>query len=64
MPFQLGTAELIIILVIIVVLFGAGRISRVAGELGRGIREFRNGLQSDEEEQESVAQEKLTSSSE
>ena len=44
MPFRLGPTELIIILVIIVVLFGAGRISKIAGELGQGIREFRKGI--------------------
>ena len=42
--------ELIIILVIVLLLFGVGRISKIAGELGRGIREFREGLSSDEEE--------------
>lgn len=36
--------ELIIILVIILLLFGPGRLSKVAGEIGRGIREFRSGL--------------------
>jgi len=42
---QLGTTELIIIGVIVLVLFGAGRISRIFGELGSGIRQFREGLQ-------------------
>jgi len=42
-------AELIIILVIVVLLFGVGRISKVAGELGRGIREFRKGLSGEDE---------------
>ena len=49
MPFQLGPTELIIILVIIIILFGAGRIGKIAGELGQGIREFRKGLSPDEE---------------
>jgi len=39
-----GLPELIIILVIIVILFGPGRIGKVAGELGKGIRSFRDGL--------------------
>ena len=39
-----GLPELIIILVIIVILFGPGRIGKVAGELGKGIRSFREGL--------------------
>jgi sec-independent protein translocase protein TatA len=47
--FNLGPTELIIILIIIIVLFGAGRISKIAGELGQGIREFRKGLSGDEE---------------
>ena len=49
MPFNLGPTELIIILVIIIILFGAGRISKIAGELGQGIREFRKGLSSEED---------------
>ena len=48
MPFNLGPTELIIILVIIIVLFGAGRISKIAGELGQGIREFRKGISSED----------------
>jgi sec-independent protein translocase protein TatA len=39
-----GLPELLIILVIIVLLFGPGRIGKVAGELGKGIRNFRDGL--------------------
>ena len=45
---HLGPTELIIILVIIVVLFGVGRISKIAGEMGSGIRAFKHGLQDDE----------------
>ena len=38
------SAEWIIILVIVVLLFGPGRISKIAGELGRSIKSFREGL--------------------
>jgi sec-independent protein translocase protein TatA len=41
---QLGPLELVIILVIIILLFGVGRIGKIAGELGSGIRSFRDGL--------------------
>lgn len=44
-----GPTELLIILAIILVLFGVGRISKIAGEMGRGIREFRKGLSVDSE---------------
>lgn len=54
---NLGPTELIIILVIVVLLFGVGRLSRIGGELGRGIREFRSGLKTDEEEASAQQQE-------
>lgn len=47
-----GTAEIIIVLVIVVLLFGVGRISKIAGELGRGIKEFRKGLSDDQPAEE------------
>ena len=48
-------AELIIILVIVLLLFGPGRIGRIAGELGKGIRSFREGLTEKGEETEKSA---------
>lgn len=48
----LGGWELVIILVIVLLLFGAGRITKIAGELGGGIRAFREGLKGDKEELE------------
>ena len=44
-----GPTELIIILVIVVVLFGVGRIGKIAGEMGSGIRAFREGLKGDDD---------------
>jgi sec-independent protein translocase protein TatA len=46
--FHLGTTELIIIMVIVILLFGAGRIGKIAAEMGKGIRDFQKGLKSDE----------------
>ena len=46
---EFGLPELLIILVIIVILFGPGRIGKVAGELGKGIRSFKDGLTGKEE---------------
>jgi len=43
-------AELIVILVIVLLLFGPGRIGKVAGELGKGIKAFREGLGKDKPE--------------
>ena len=47
-----GIPELLIILVIIVVLFGPGRIGKIAGELGSGIKAFKDGLGSNKKEEE------------
>lgn len=50
MPIRIGVPELLIILVIIILLFGVGRIGKVAGELGSGIRSFREGLKTQDDE--------------
>ena len=46
---QLGVPELLIILAVVVILFGVGRIGKIGKELGTGMREFRKGLQGDDE---------------
>lgn len=53
----LGAPELIIILVIVLVLFGVGRISKIAGEMGSGIRAFKDGLQGNDAEKENQEEE-------
>jgi sec-independent protein translocase protein TatA len=47
-------AEWVFILLIVLLLFGPGRIGRIAGELGRGIRSFREGLGKDKTDDEQV----------
>ncbi|MCB9455716.1 MAG: twin-arginine translocase TatA/TatE family subunit [Anaerolineaceae bacterium] len=42
---NLGGTELLIILVIVLLLFGVGRVSRIGGELGSAVANFRKGLQ-------------------
>jgi sec-independent protein translocase protein TatA len=49
--------ELIIVLIIVVVLFGAGRVSKLGGELGTAIREFRKGLNENEAKKDETADE-------
>ena len=41
---RIGPTELIIVLVIVLILFGVGRIGKIAGELGSGIKAFKDGL--------------------
>lgn len=47
--FHLGTTELIILLVIVILLFGVGRIGKIASELGRGVRDFQKGIKGDDD---------------
>jgi sec-independent protein translocase protein TatA len=55
MPFirDFGLPELLIILVIVILLFGPGRLGKIAGELGKGIRSFREGISGGKDEDKS-----------
>lgn len=46
----LGFPELLIILAVVLILFGVGRISKIGGELGKGIKAFREGVRDGQEE--------------
>lgn len=50
--FGLSPLELTAILTVVILLFGVGRIGKIAGELGSGIRAFRKGIQDTTEETE------------
>ncbi len=44
----IGPTELIIVLVIIIIVFGVGRLPEVGGALGKGIKEFRKATTEEE----------------
>jgi sec-independent protein translocase protein TatA len=46
---DIGAPELIIILVVVLLIFGPGRIVKIARELGSGIRQFKSGLEASSE---------------
>lgn len=52
---SLGVPELLIILVIILVLFGASRLPGIAKSLGSSAKEFRKGLEDDDDDDEDDA---------
>jgi sec-independent protein translocase protein TatA len=42
--FGLGTSELIIILILVLIIFGAGKLPNVGKSLGEGLRNFKDGM--------------------
>jgi sec-independent protein translocase protein TatA len=55
-----GGFEWIVILIIVVLVFGVGRISKISGEIGSSIRAFREGVQGDQAKKDKkAAEEKL-----
>ena len=42
MPFRFGPMELIIVLVVVLIIFGVGRLPEIGGAMGKAIREFRS----------------------
>jgi sec-independent protein translocase protein TatA len=54
-----GPTELIIVFLIVILLFGVGRISKISKEMGSGIRAFKEGLQgdNDDEKEEPITKE-------
>jgi sec-independent protein translocase protein TatA len=51
-PFGLGPIELVVILLVLVMLFGATRLADLGGSLGKGIKEFRKQVKDEDEEEE------------
>ena len=56
MPAGIGVPELLIILVIVVIFFGVGRLGEIGGALGKGIREFRKSSEGAYEEKKEESQ--------
>ncbi len=53
--FDIGLPELLIVLVVVVLIFGPGRLAKTMGELGKGIQSFRQSFNS-EEKSDSVSE--------
>jgi len=60
MPFRLGPWEIALILIIILIVFGVGKLPQVGGAIGKGIRAFRKAQQGEDEEEEEERPKKTT----
>tara|TARA_Y100000817_G_C16753976_1_gene498375 strand:+ start:642 stop:857 length:216 start_codon:yes stop_codon:yes gene_type:complete len=56
MPFRLGPTELIIILVIVLLIFGAGKMPQIGGAMGKAIRNFKSGISGKDDESDDLTQ--------
>ncbi len=52
MPFRMGPLEIGLILVVILIVFGVGKLPQVSGAIGKGLRAFRKGQQGEDDEDE------------
>ena len=57
--FGLGHWEILLILVIVLIIFGAGKLPKVAGELAKGIKSFKSGLQDSEKKKNTTKKTKI-----
>ncbi|PLX90535.1 MAG: twin-arginine translocase TatA/TatE family subunit [Desulfuromonas sp.] len=55
--FGLGTQELLIILVLVMIIFGAGKLPQVGGSLGKGLRNFKKGMSDSDDIEEAKVEE-------
>ena len=54
MPFRMGPWEIGLIVVIILIVFGVGKLPQVGGAVGKGLRAFKKGQQGEDVEEEEV----------
>ena len=55
----LGIPELLIILVIVLLIFGAGKLPQIGGNLGKAIRNFKGGVKEEEKLEDAKQKEKI-----
>jgi sec-independent protein translocase protein TatA len=63
MPFNLGWPEIVIILVIVLIIFGAGKLPQIGGALGKSIREFKKAQTDEETEKDKTGKDIVKSTS-
>jgi len=49
---SIGIWQVVLVLMIVLILFGAGKLPRVMGDLAKGVKNFKSGLKDEDEEAE------------
>jgi len=52
MPFRMGPWEIALILVVILIVFGVGKLPQIGGAIGKGMRSFQKGRRGEDAEEE------------
>ena len=58
MPFRMGPWEIGLILAIVLIVFGVGKLPQIGGAIGKGLRAFRKGQSGEDETDEDENKEK------
>jgi sec-independent protein translocase protein TatA len=56
MPFRVGPWELALILGIVLIIFGAGKLPQIGGAIGKSVKEFRKGRSDESSESQPVVE--------
>ncbi len=60
MPFRMGPWEIGLIVIIILIVFGVGKLPQIGGAIGKGLRAFRKGQQGEDGEEEPAPKKRAT----
>jgi sec-independent protein translocase protein TatA len=54
---SIGIWQVVLILVIVLILFGAGKLPKVMGDVAKGVKNFKAGMRDDEEDTKALTSE-------
>ncbi len=60
MPFRFGPLEIALILIIVLIVFGVGKLPQIGGAIGKSIREFKKGQHEPDQDKAQVARSEAT----
>jgi len=52
---SIGIWQIVLVLVIVMILFGAGKLPRVMGDVAKGVKSFKSGLKDDEDDEDTAS---------